>query len=196
MFIAGEPADALAVGAADLEVDRLPLLRVEAAIAPRDGEAGDEPLDVPLEGAGERLVEVVDAEHHSPVGRGEAAEVRQVGVAAELRVEARPRARREIRRHQVGGAAVERERRDEHAAVADRDELGNARLRLLLEQLDRVGAVEGGLPLAVRGARDLGARRLAARCALGDGEVLDPVPAAVRFGAALVAAPVLLVICL
>ena len=38
------------------------LLLVEAAIAPGDGEAGDEPFDVPLERAGERLVEVVEAE--------------------------------------------------------------------------------------------------------------------------------------
>ena len=127
----------------------VPLLRIEAAIAPCDGEAGDEPFDVPLERAGERLVEVVDAEHHSPVGRGEAAEIRQVGVAAELRVKGRPRACREVRGHQIGGAAVEGERRDEHPAVADRDELGNARLRLFLEQLYRVGAVEGRLPLAM-----------------------------------------------
>ena len=52
----------LSVRAADLEVDRCPLLLVEATIAPRDGEARDEPLDVPLERAGQRLVEVVDAE--------------------------------------------------------------------------------------------------------------------------------------
>ena len=37
-------------------------------------------------------------------------------------------------------AAEERERRDEHAAVADRDELGDAALGLLLEQRDRIGA--------------------------------------------------------
>ena len=118
-------------------------------------------------GPGKRLVEVVEAEDELAVGRGEAAEVRQVGVAAELRVEPGPRARREIRGHQVRGAAVERERRDEHAAVADRNELRHAGLRLLLEQLDGVGAMQGGLPVAVRRARHLGARRLAARRALG-----------------------------
>ena len=169
----GERPDALPVRPADLAVDRRPLLVVEAAVAAGDGEARDEPLDVPLERAGERLVEVVEAEDDPPVGRGEAAEVRQVRVAAELGVEPRPGPAREIRGHQVGGAAVERERRDEHAAVADRDELGHARLRLLLEQLDRVGPVRGRLPVGVRGARHLGARGLAARGALGDREVLD-----------------------
>ena len=147
---------------------------VEAAITPRDREARDEPLDVPLEGPRERLVEVVEAEHDLAVGRREAAEVRQVRVAAELRVETRTRPAREIRGHQVGGTAVEGERRDEHPAVADRNELGHPGLRLLLEQLDGIRAVQGRLPLAVRSARDLGPRRLASRCPLGDGEVLDP----------------------
>ena len=158
---------------ADLLVDRGALLLVEAAIAPGDGEARGEPLDVPLERAGERLVEVVEAEDELAVGRGEAAEVRQVGVAAELGVEPGARAGREIRRHQVGGAAVERERRDEHAAVADRNELRHARLCLLLEQLDRVGAVQGRLPVAVRCPRDLRARGLATGGSLGRREVLD-----------------------
>ena len=63
------------------------LLLVEAAVAACDGEARDEPLDVPLERAGERLVEVVEAEYHLAIGRGKAAEVREVRVAAELRVE-------------------------------------------------------------------------------------------------------------
>ena len=125
------------------------LLLVEAAVAAGDGEARDEPLDVPLERAGKRLVEVVEAEDDLAVGGGEAAEVRQVRVAAELGVQPGARAGREVGGHQVRGAAVEGERRDEHAAVADRHELGHAGLRLLLEQLDRVGAVQGRLPVAV-----------------------------------------------
>ena len=100
-------------------------------------------------GSGKRLVEVVEAEDELAVGRGEAAEVRQVGIAAELGVEPGARAGGQIRRHQVGGAAVERERRDEHAAVADRNELRHAGLRLLLEQLDGVRAMQGRLPVAV-----------------------------------------------
>src|SRR3954470_12209092 len=51
----------LAIGARDGDVDRLSVLGAEAAIAAGHGKAGDEPLDVPLEWTGKRLVEVVDA---------------------------------------------------------------------------------------------------------------------------------------
>ena len=111
------------------------LLGVEAAIAAGDGEARDEPLDVPLERAGQRLVEVVDVEDQPAVGRGEGTEVRQVRVAAELDLAARcaasPARSAAI---EVGRAAEERERRHEHPPVADRHELGHARRGLLLEQ--------------------------------------------------------------
>ena len=60
---------------------------VEAAIPARDREARREPLHVPLERARQRLVEVVDAEDQPAVGCGEDAEVGQVRVAAELRVQ-------------------------------------------------------------------------------------------------------------
>ena len=46
--------------------------------------------------------------------------------------------RGEIVRHHRSRAAEEREGRGEHAAVADRDELGNARRRLSLEDLERI----------------------------------------------------------
>ncbi len=69
-----------------------------------------------------------------PLGRAEEAEVRQVRVAAELHVDPGARRRRQVGRHDQRRAAVERERRDEHPSVADRDELGHAALGLLLEQ--------------------------------------------------------------
>ena len=68
-------------------VDRRSRVGVEAAIGACDGEAGYEALDVPLERARQRLVEVVDAEDQALIGRGERAEVGQVRVAAELYVE-------------------------------------------------------------------------------------------------------------
>ena len=49
-------------------------------------------------GPGQRLVEVVDVEHQSPLGRREQPEVREVGVAAALHGQARAR-----RGGQVGG---------------------------------------------------------------------------------------------
>ena len=57
--------------------------------APGDREARHQALDVPLPRPGQRLVEVVDVEHQPPIRGGEAAEVRQVGIAAELDVQAR-----------------------------------------------------------------------------------------------------------
>jgi hypothetical protein len=47
-------------------------------------EARRQPLDVPLPGAGERFVEVVDVEQHSALWCAKHPEVREVGVAAEL----------------------------------------------------------------------------------------------------------------
>ena len=105
-----ECVDRLPVRAGDREIDLLPGLRVESTAASRDREARDEALEVPLERAWERLVEVVHVEHEPPVGGGIAAEVRQVRVAAELHVQPRPRHPRQIRGHDVRRAAVERER--------------------------------------------------------------------------------------
>ena len=81
-----EPRDVLPVRAPDLQVDRLPLLRVEATVAAGDGEACDKPLHVPFERALKGLVEVVEAEDHLAIGRSVATEVREVGIAAELGV--------------------------------------------------------------------------------------------------------------
>ena len=80
-------------------------------------------------------------------------------------------AAREIGRHQVRGAAVERERRHQHPPVADRNELGHAGCGLLLEQIDRVEPVRRRLPFAVPGTRRQGPRGLAPRRPLADGEV-------------------------
>ena len=48
---------------------------------------------------------------------------------------------REILRHDHRRPAIERERRHEHPAVADRDQLRDARLGLAFEQLHRIDAV-------------------------------------------------------
>ena len=133
-----------------LEVDHVALPGGQAEVATGDGEAGHEPLEVPLERAGQRLVEVVDAERQPAVGRGEAAEVGQVGVPAQLRVQARARGPAEIHRHQRSCAPEERERRHEHAPVLDRDQLGHPRRVLLRHHLDRVAAVRDRFERGVR----------------------------------------------
>jgi hypothetical protein len=50
--------------------------------AGREHKRSHQSLDVPFPRRGERLVQVVDVEHESPFGRGEAAEIQQVGVSA------------------------------------------------------------------------------------------------------------------
>ena len=52
----------------------------------------------------------------------------------------------QIGRHRVGRAAEERERRHQHPPVADRHQLGHARRRLLLEQLDRIAPIRRPAP--------------------------------------------------
>jgi hypothetical protein len=63
-------------------VGRASLIAIEAARPSGDLEAGDQALDVPLPRARQRLVEVVEVEDQVAVGRGEAAEVREVRIAA------------------------------------------------------------------------------------------------------------------
>ena len=76
----------------------------------------------------------------------------------------RPECRRlrQIRRHDQRAAAVEGKRRRQHAAVADRHQLGHPRGRLLLQQRDRVTTL-GEVDLRLRRARHFRSRRLAPR---------------------------------
>ena len=146
-------------------------LRGEVAVAPGDREARRETLDVPLPGPRKGLVEVVDVHHQTAIRCGEDTEVREVGIAACLDAQPGLGGLREVHRHDRRRAAKERERRGEHPPVADRHELLDAALGLVLEHLDRISAARGRLPFPVARARNLLPRRLAGGCALlwGDG---------------------------
>ncbi len=146
----GHPAAVLADRRGD---DPAPALASQPELPRGDLDARRHPLDVPLPRPRQRLVEVVGTEDQPPVGRREAAEVVDVGVAADLDHEARVRRRGEVGRHHRGGAAVEGEGRGGHPPVADRQQLGDPRLGLAAEDRDRVLAVGGGRPVGVRGAR-------------------------------------------
>ena len=139
------------------------LLAPVAVVASGDDEARDEALEIPLERRPQCLVEVVEIEHEASIRRREHAEVRQVRVTAALHTQARGRRLREIRRHDRRATAVERERRDDHAPVSDRHQLGHARRVLLLQDPDRVRTPVGGRPLGVRLQR----HRLALGATLG-----------------------------
>ena len=83
--------------------------RLRARLAPGKQETGGEALDVPLEWAADGLVEVVDVEDEAAIGRGEGTEVADVGVAAELGVDAGVGAEGEIAGHDGHRSAKESE---------------------------------------------------------------------------------------
>ncbi len=166
----------------DGAVDGVPdAVLVEASRPTGDHEAGREALDVPLEGSVERLVEVVDVEDEVALGRCEQPEVGEVGVAAQLDDDPGIRGGREVGRHRQRRPAVERERRDRHPAVADRDQLGDPGGGLLLQERDRVGRSGGGrqpacAPTGTRARAASPAARRSSRDGSGDTSPLSPRP--------------------
>ena len=103
----------------------------EAVAAAGDDDARGQPLDVPLPGRREGLVEVVGVEHERPLGRPEEPEVGQVGVTAGLHDDVGAGRDREVEGHHRGRAAVVGEGRLGHAGVAQRDEVRQPVLLLL-----------------------------------------------------------------
>ena len=110
----------------------------EPVVPSGHGKARGQPLDIPLERAGQGLVEVVDVEDQAPFRRGERAEVGQVRVPAQLHPQSRSGRAGQVRRHRQRSAPVERERRHQHPPVPDRHQLRHPRLRLAQQQPDRV----------------------------------------------------------
>ena len=90
--------------------------------APRDEDARRQPLEVPLPGAGQRLVEIVDREHEVAFGRCEHAEIGEMRIAARLHGQSGDRRIREVGRHHGRRAAQEGERAREHPRVANGDQ--------------------------------------------------------------------------
>ena len=133
-----ELSDRLPIGAGTapehLGDDRL----LEAQSAQRHRRRCRQPLDVPLEGSRQGLVEVVDVEDQATLWRGEHAEVRQVGVATELDVDPGRRGHRQVIGHHRRRSPQEGEGADCHAVVTKRHELRDPRPCLVLEGLDRI----------------------------------------------------------
>ena len=137
--LARELAHRLAIGPGRGQHDLTARLVGEGLAAGGDLQAGGEPFDVPLERAGQGLVEVVEVEQQMPFRGGEEPEVTQMRIATQLDLQPRMRRGRQIRRHHDRRTAVERERRGDHAAVPQWQQLRNTRGRLPLQQLDRIG---------------------------------------------------------
>ena len=120
------------------EGDLAPGFGGEAVVPPGHGQARGQPLDIPLERAGQRLVEVVEIEDQPPFRRGERAEIGQVRVPAQLHPQPRRGSCGQIRRHRQRCSPVERERRHQHPAVPDRYQLRHPRFCLPQQQADRI----------------------------------------------------------
>ena len=118
-----------------------------------DGEARRHPLHVVLERPGQGLVEIVEVEQQSPLGRGERAEVREVRVAAQLDVQAGRGGVLEVGRHDLRAPSVEGERRRHHPTVADGYQIRFTGQVLCFEQRHRVRAIRCRYPSAVAGER-------------------------------------------
>lgn len=136
-----------------------------------DHYAGRQPLDVPFEGRRQCLVQVVEVEDDVALGRGEAAEVHQVGIAACLHAQPAGRRVGQVGGHQRRRTAVEGEGRTRHAAEADRHQRGQPALVGAADDVDRIGPALGWLPSGMRGAR----RRIAQRLALSPAFVGRPI---------------------
>ena len=110
----------------------------EPVVPSRHGQAGGQPLDVPLERAGQGLVEIVDVEDQPPLRRGERPEIGQVRIPAQLHPKPRRGSCGQIRRHRQRGPPVEGERGYQHPPVPDRHQLRHPALCLLQQQPDRI----------------------------------------------------------
>lgn len=106
----GQPSHRLAVLPGGGPCRAEDVLLLVSVLTGRDRDAGREPFDVPLEGSGEGLVEVVEVEEERAFRGGVQAEVQQVGVSAELDGEPGVRLGGEVGGHDGGGPAQERER--------------------------------------------------------------------------------------
>src|SRR6185437_3162275 len=146
----------------------------EASVPSHDLEARRQPFHVPLPRAGEGLVEIVDVEQHLPLRRAEQAEIRQVGITAQLHGDPGHRGHRQVGRHDQRATPVEGERGGQHPPVADRDYVGHPARRLLFQQRDRIGAVRRGLPPSVARPWHFPTRGLAPGDALVHGQVPAP----------------------
>ena len=201
LFIPAKPAIAVRYWPTSVEHDPLLLLGAKAVVARRDQHARREPLDIPLPRARERLIEVVDVEHQPPLRRREHPEVRQMRIPAALHRQPGPRRRREIVRHDHRRPAIERERRDQHPPIANRHQLRHPRLRLALEQRDRIGPGlrRSNVAWLARGTSDRAALPRATRSATdkcgtgGPGVRFLAVEAALRRAAAFFPSTVLVV---
>ena len=118
-------------------------------MSPGQDHAGGQALDVPFPGRRQRFIQVIDVEDHVALGRGKAAEVREVGVPTGLHPEAGAGGVGQVGGHEHGGAAIKGEGRLDHPTVANRHQVLQPALVGGQHQLDRIPALPGRFPAAL-----------------------------------------------
>jgi hypothetical protein len=152
--------------------DRASLSGGEPAVAASDLQTRGQPLHVPLPWAGQGSSKSLMS--NIICRSGEANTPKFDRCASPQTWTCRPeRGGGQVRGHDQRGAPVKRERRYQHPAVTDRNQLGDAGYGLLLGQPDRVGSVGGRLPAAMAGPGNLITRRLSPRHTLPRSQVRD-----------------------
>ena len=146
--LAGEGAHRRPVALGPRQDDLAAVLGGEAVVPPGHGQAGRQPLDIPLERAGQELVEVVDVKHQPPRGRGERAEIGQVRIPAQLHPQPRAGGGGQVGRHRQRRPPEERERRHQHPPVPDRQQFRHPALFLFQQQPDRIATDPARTPPA------------------------------------------------
>ena len=124
------------------------LARLHPVLPRRHHQAGGEAGHVPLEGPGQGLVEVAQVEVEVALRRGPQPEVQDMRVTAELHLDAAVRPGGQVGRHDRRRAAVEVPRRERHALVPERGELGEPDVVLGQERVDGIVAAGPLVPLA------------------------------------------------
>ena len=156
--LTGEGIDGGAIGDDEVFGGRVAGGAAVTGFAAGEDEGGGEAFEVPLEGAGDGFVEVIEVEDELAVGGGEGAEVLDVGVAAELDGEAGVGEAGEVGGHDGDGAAEEGEGVDAHTRIFDGEERGEAAGAGGFEDgdgIERAGlGVEGDVELARDGVTE------------------------------------------
>ncbi len=108
-----------------------------SGFAPGQHERRGHTLQIPLEGAADGFIEIVDVEDEATVGCGEGAEVAHVGIAAQLRFNAGVGNHGEVGGHHWRGAAEVEEWRLRHELMLELQQSRNASPLGTLQQRKR-----------------------------------------------------------
>ena len=153
----GEGAHGTAVLGDELKYGGVAGSATGTGYAAGENDGGGHAFDVPLEGAADGFVEVVDVEGEAAVGSFKGAEVEDVSVSAKLGEEVGVGLAGEVGSHDGHGSAIETEGTSCHALVLDGDERLDAGALDGKEEFQRRGGAGSKIEIGVGLAGDLAA---------------------------------------